>query len=112
SPGCRVDWRIWQFQVVPVHGGSGGRAGESRCLRRRTDSSQHSRVVNGEEVTVNNSVAVGEEKELLTNPVGRIFAPRLRASRKYKLRVRQTSCYCSKCRVGAYEDCIPAKKYR
>ncbi|CAM9666898.1 unnamed protein product, partial [Pylaiella littoralis] len=44
--------------------------------------------------------------------VGRAFAQRLRASRKYQLRVRQTSCYCSKCRVGAYEECIPAKKYK
>ncbi|CAN0033351.1 unnamed protein product, partial [Pylaiella littoralis] len=55
-------------------------------------------VANGE-VAADNSVAVGEEKELVANPsnwaVGRAFAQRLRASRKYQLRVRQTSCYCS-----------------
>ncbi|CAN0331135.1 unnamed protein product [Pylaiella littoralis] len=89
---------------------------ESRGVCVGVQTAASTAVVNGEEVTVNNSVAVGEEKELVANPhnwvVGRIFAPRLRVSRKYNLRLRQTSCYCSKCRVGAYEDCIPAKKYR
>ncbi|CAN0457238.1 unnamed protein product [Pylaiella littoralis] len=69
----------------------------------------------GVQAAVENSAAIGGEKELLATPenwvVGQAFPSRLRASRKYELRVRQTSCYCSMCRVGAYEDCIPAIKY-
>lgn len=60
---------------------------ESRgvCVGVQTADGQ---VVANGEVTANNSVAVGEEKEPVANPsnwvVGRAFAQRLRASRKYQ----------------------------
>lgn len=37
--------------------------------------------------------------------------PAEQAKRKYTCRVRQASCYCSKCRVGEYPECMVAKTY-
>ncbi|CAB1100646.1 unnamed protein product [Ectocarpus sp. CCAP 1310/34] len=45
---------------------------------------------------------MADESTVLTLPA---------VTKRYKLRVRQASCYCSKCSVGAYDDCVPAKKY-
>lgn len=72
-------------------------------------------LADGKLVSVDNSLPVGDDRELVAFAgnwvVDRCFPRILKISRKYKLRVRQTSCYCSECRVGAYERCIPAKKY-
>ncbi|CAN0473788.1 unnamed protein product [Ectocarpus sp. 12 AP-2014] len=54
------------------------------------------------EVDANPQRWQADESTVLTLPA---------VTKRYKLRVRQASCYCSKCSVGAYDDCVPAKKY-
>ncbi|CAB1107057.1 unnamed protein product [Ectocarpus sp. CCAP 1310/34] len=69
----------------------------------------------GVEVQTENGVPlVGGEKEVVANPQRWqadestvLTLPTV--TKRYKLRVRQASCYCS-CSVGAYDDCVPAKK--
>ncbi|CAB1099369.1 unnamed protein product [Ectocarpus sp. CCAP 1310/34] len=48
------------------------------------------------------------------NPGPEVVGPAPRpekVTRKYTCRVRKASCYCSKCRVGSYPDCMVAKNY-
>ncbi|CAB1115471.1 unnamed protein product [Ectocarpus sp. CCAP 1310/34] len=59
----------------------------------------------GAEVQQEESSGVGVEADesiVLTLPA---------VTKRYELRVRQASCCCSKCSVGAYDDCFPARKY-
>ncbi|CAB1097138.1 unnamed protein product [Ectocarpus sp. CCAP 1310/34] len=71
----------------------------------------------GVEVQLENDVPlVGGEKEVVANPQRwqadeSTVLTLLAVTKRYKLRVRQASCHRSKCSVGAYNDCVPAKKY-
>lgn len=72
----------------------------------------------GVQTAVEGSVEVANgERELVPN--ARFLAaegwsahpPLELAKRQYRCRVRQASCYCSKCRVGEYPECMVAKTY-